>query len=392
MSDIDFDELDKAVNSLVTDKSDTPVAAEKPTQDAPELEETEKSSGDAPIPSHRSGRFMDMVHSSSDMKKDSGGMMTTSTTNITPINDDVKPDSIGKDTHETVENPNNQWSNTAELSETKDGSNKEQENKSNTDMPDPLDHQPADKQDDQDDKNDKPDEKAGKNDDNPSVGKDEPKLDYEETTPPSSEKKDDTKKTSPFIDDAKVDKRPLGGSSSIAPEPKPEAKPPDEKTKSSSEEPPIPPPAEPVELPPELDKNLVAIEAGEAPEISKVPEDTPDTPEADKDTTDKSSENGTEASEKKSPSNNQKERVEKLLANAKTGSIPDQYKRENRSHELHAPHPLFDAEHYENNPATAAKKPKSAPAKFSQWIFIILGLLLLGGSIGAAIFVFINHS
>ncbi len=73
MKDIDFDELDRAVNSVLS--SDEPVAvapesAEEPAPEAP----VESSTSTLPSPAERrrKGRFMDVVHPSSDMRMRTG--------------------------------------------------------------------------------------------------------------------------------------------------------------------------------------------------------------------------------------------------------------------------------------------------------------------------------
>lgn len=371
MSDIDFDELDKAVNSLVGDKDekpqtqsdDMPVKTETtdekpPVPETPKVEEKTPTTG---LPTKRTGKFMDMKQGPSPMSKDASLMNKTETVITPPSGSDIKP------------------------TETKD-----EKSPSSTDMPDPLDHTPTTALEKDDDK--KPEEEPKEAEEKTKSG-----LDFEETEP----KKDDDKKTSPFIDDAKVEKRPLGGFSSESPvdPPKKTDEPSDDATKDAQ----TPAPEVPVELPPELNKDLVAIEAGEDPESIKSPDDLKDEEDSDKDKEDESQpktdadekeEETAEETAEKTEQKDHKERVAELLASASSGSIPDQYKRENRSHEL-APdksHPLFDAEHFKNSPAAAAKKPKSKGAKVFQWVFIGLGLLLLGASLGAAIFVFVSQS
>ncbi len=309
MSDLDFDELDKAVNSLVGDtpsskeKTEAP-AAIKPDEIVPKVETTTPA---VTLPSRRTGRFMDMKHDGSSMKKDSSpSLMTSTKTNIEPLDSNIQPTA----TADIPVKPNTQ-----------------------------------------NDTEDKPDE---------------------------------AKKTSPFLDDAKVEKRPLGGlESALDTESdlkKEAADIKDSDTKDGSEEKSAEAPPEPIELPPELDKDLVAIEADEAP-VAGVP-----APKVESET-----ENNKEQEEPKAAdTKDHKEEVSQLLASAASGSIPDQYKRENRSHELGSSHPLFDAEHFKDSPSSSPKKPKSTVIKILQWIFISLGLLLLGGSLGAAVFVFVS--
>lgn len=260
MSDIDFDELDKAVNTLVggtniPTTTDTEPIADKPTVVSPTLSP------------RRSGRFMDMKHASSDIKKDNGPMlMDHNPTSITP-------------------------------------------------------------------------------------------------TPAIASSIDDTgkdKKDSPFLDTS-VDKRPLGGPAGDVS--------PDETPKEPIEQ------TAPIDLPPEFDKELVDIEADEKPSYKREAKD------------EDSSSKKLATTEKKSttaPS----EDIAHLLAAASSGSIVDQYKREEVSSVAPGqPHPLFDGEHYNNQPVDSPKQPISGVVKLLQWTFIILGLLLLGGTIGVVVFV-----
>ncbi len=393
MSDLDFDELDKAVNSLVGDsdagdeKKD--VTSQKPSNDEKPSDASEKIGPS--LPSRRSGRFMDMKHDSSDMQKKDSSLMKPSKTTITPINPGVKKEAEDAKEAQDEAKPKSDWPDPIDSAKAvNDEESKEEPTPVSTDMPDPLDHMASNDTSNDSDKSDvkdtdKAEEKESEENDAPSEDKkDEPELDYEETDP----KKDD-KKDSPFIDDAKVEKRPLGGFSSESPVLPPSEVKKDEDGKSSEdskEEKPTP--EEPIELPPELDKDLVAIEAGEAIETQTPKKDEQKDPEE----TEKAEDKSEDQTDEKEPVE-QKDRVSELLASAATGSIPEQYKRQNRSHELHAPHPLFDADHYKDSPkGTTPKKPKSLAAKIFQWIFISLGLVLLGGSLGAAAYVLLSKS
>ena len=400
MSDIDFDELDKAVNSLVGDDSDvkqnnTPSVSQSSATKNDSLEKEEKVS--PTLPTRRAGRFMDMKHDSSDMQKKDSSLMTPSKTSIAPINPGIKKELEEDKKVQPETKPKSDWPDPIDSSKNDDEKSEDKEALPNvsTDMPDPLDHMSKNIDTVDKDSVDKDDEERKDRDEpviKPSDEKDEPELDYEET-----ETKKDDKKESPFIDDAKVDKRPLGGFSSESPVDPPsevvEKK--DKKNEDALEddtkkEDGIAQPApEPIELPPELDKDLVAIEAGEALEVQKPVEQENEAVEKnDKQDEGKSDEKDDKESEKK----NQKDTVSELLASAATGSIPEQYKRQNRSHELHAPHPLFDADHYKNAPKDAsAKKPKSLVKKVFQMLFIFLGIALLGGFLGTAFFVFVSQ-
>lgn len=80
MHDIDFDELDKAVNSVTNPKMDEPKAASdtdsvgvKVTPPAAKREEPSTSAAQR-SPERSQGRFMDMVHPASDMRSKAGGV------------------------------------------------------------------------------------------------------------------------------------------------------------------------------------------------------------------------------------------------------------------------------------------------------------------------------
>lgn len=366
MSDIDFDELDKAVNSLVGDEDKPNSADKKPDQpnDPPKADASvdNNTPGDSPpsnLPSRRAGRFMDMKHDSSDMKKDSAPSLTTSSkATLAPINPDTRPDSPKEDTNSNENNVDALGKDDSKeaLSDNTNHFTSQQEKKMQLDSA------------------------MGKNngDNKPAADEDGSKKD--------DKADDDDKKPSPFLDDAKVEKRPLGGFSSESPvEPIKGEDKGGEGTDGDEETQPAQTPSEPIELPPELDKDLVAIESGVAPEIPA--ETEPAVEEEKPQDEDKDKEGKKDEPAKK----DHKEEVSQLLASAAGGSIPDQYKRENRSHELHAAHPLFDSENFKNSPQSAPKKPKSKLKSFFQWVFVAVGLLLLGGSLGAAVFVFVSQ-
>lgn len=380
MSDIDFDELDKAVNSLVGD-DDAPSSADKKPDlpsDPPKSDDSANNNavgGSSPsnLPSRRAGRFMDMKHDSSDMKKDSAPSLTTSSkATLTPINPDTKPDSPKEDTGSDEKDVDASGKNDSEEA-SPDSTNRftsQQEKKMQLDSP-------MDKKDN------------------------DTKLELDDDNPKKDDKEEDSDtKPSPFLDDAKVEKRPLGGFSSESPvEPIKSDDQGDAGAESGEETQPAQTPSEPIELPPELDKDLVAIESGLAPEV---PANEPDTvadnqlqgDDKDSDSKEKKEESvdKKDADKKDEPSKkDHKEEVSQLLASAAGGSIPDQYKRENRSHELHAAHPLFDSEHFKNSPQSAPKKPKSKLKSFFQVVLVVVGLLLLGGSLGAAVFVLVSQ-
>lgn len=150
MTDIDFEELDKAVSSVINDNyGDNPEP-----KSAPE----ENKTANRPIPQlnnprRRGGRFMDVVHPSSDMRS----------TNLKPVSE-PKDEKIDVDTSKLTP---------------------EEDNKSSFNMPDPIDiHEQKILN-----ENDKFDDNLDK---------------------PNKELEGSQKSDSPFIADAKVEKRPLG--------------------------------------------------------------------------------------------------------------------------------------------------------------------------------------
>lgn len=363
MSDIDFEELDKAVNSLVSDDKQPNTDIAKGNNDS-SLSMNEKNTDQASpdLPSRRKGRFMDMKHASSDMKKDGSTLMTNSTTNIAPIHSDVKPD----DKNNSAETKSD-WPDPIDADTTKESTDANNSTNS-TDMPDPLEHFDAKEKNQSDDKNTQLDEDDTKG----------TSQTPEEDESPSEANRDideSEKAQSPFLKTAKekVEKRPLGGFTSedtVIPDST-------ESTDTETDKDAIP--EEPIELPPELDKDLVAIEAGEAPEVAKAVESPDDTKEQ-------------KAPEEKTKNNETKDKVTELLASAASGSIPDQYKRENRSHELHDTHPLFNDEHFKTAPVGAPKKPKSKLGRILQWIMVAIGIVLFGLILGGGAFTLYSQS
>lgn len=357
MSDIDFDELDRAVSKYVGSTSSNDDAS--PVSTPPSIPEAAQESvpvmsgsndnsvisSSTALPKRRSsGRFMDVVHPSSDMG--TGKASGESEKSTLPPSSDIKR------TAPTLE-PLDQ---SAELDETpssfKDKEEVSDENKETEkpthEWPDPITVG-----------------STSQKEEAPSTPTEEPPL---------------------FLPNAKVEKRPLGGVpkdklDAALPSEEPEMK--NDVLESSQDENKANAP-EP-ELPPELEKDLVAIEAGEAPEIPQETEKTTPSPEVSQD------EKPLSVPEKKDEAP-RPEPTHELLA---TGSIPQQYKTPPIKRETEAAepdHPAFlNADHYEKAPATTPAKPKSKAAAIFQWIFIILGLLFLGGTLGAAFFVFVNR-
>lgn len=355
MSDIDFDELDKAVSKYVGSVSssgaqqsanDTPSDQLPSNSPQPVAPDAVVSSSNV-LPKRRSsGRFMDVVHPSSDMA-------TTKSTSEGDPKDNLSP-SVERKSLQPVSEDFQVESEKKEVEVVPSNDEpvvKQDDTSSAHEWPDPLDLHSS-----SDDKEESKDEAV------------------EPPTP--------TAGNPFFLADAKVEKRPLGGLKKDAPaDEAPTSLPLTEDTKKEGGD-----TEKELDLPPELEKDLVAIEAGEAPEIEEKEIAEADTSKEDE--TPLPEPIKTDSVEKK----DEKAPVvtSGLLA---TGSIPQQYKPAPSAPEPADTDPpvLLHADHYEKTPAQTVPKHKSKAAAVFQWIFIILGLLLLGGTLGAAFFVFVSR-
>lgn len=317
MKDLDFDELDRAVNSLIGSPSApvtppvSPVAINTP---AP-ADSLVPASTPQPLAARRSsGRFMDVVHPSSDMRS----------TNIPPrpaVREGmtVQPIATEPKIEAAPEAPVAEPATPVKTS----------------DWPDPLDFhgfkdepvatESADKPADQD-----------KSVDEPSM------PDFESTTPLES----------PFLPDAKVEKRPLGAfaDNTVAPE---------APVTETAEEEPKPQPDENIDhpigtdtpLPAELQDRLLSIEANEDTAL---------------------------VSEEATPPKPQSPVVE-------TMSIPQQYVEQPSTGDKPADSSIFDVEAYRKPVQAKNKKSKSG------WLMVlwIVLLIILGVGAGAAFYFYV---
>lgn len=360
MKDIDFDELDRAVSSVlentagsgdaattpatpaVSQSADIPTPAPVTPKADPVVRIPTGSRAPAitPAPPRRSGRFMDVVHPSSDMTGDAKPMAekasVTSSMRIEPINMGVVPEATAspQEAVQTVEpvpeKPSeSQQASPSVLVPTSDAVNE-------TKWPDPIDVAPS--------------VATGY------VGTAEPNSGDGPQLPPDApvaavmsepvEQPDEAPK-SPFLSDAKVEKRPLGAFSdqasaadapSVSSDPltTPEVNPGDDDqlTPQVADK-----PSEP--LPPELSSDLVSLEGtdrgdSDAPATNTTPE-APATPQV-------------------------------------AVSIPQQYKEAARAQGIED-HPVFAAEDHAPLPVT---KKKSSPL-----IWIMLAVIVLAIVVGA---------
>ncbi len=337
MSDIDFEELDKAVNNISGSNG-----AKPPEPPAAESDQPFSPKASPQISQKPRGRFMDVLHPSSDM---------TGKDNLSPARKTVSPIVNNKSVPAV---PDNQV--VASVSEPV----------VKNDWPDPIDAAPA-----------------------------AAEMEMSETATGNGNITDKLDAASLFLPGAKVDKRPLGGfnADSIENDEQPgETK----EVPSNSFTPTEKNGSVPASLPPELEADLVAIEEGGLPSNDPdlpadsfktgektMPSDITDNDETEVKKTD--SEPAATAPPAEAPDIDPK--PSGFLA---AGSIPQQYKTVAVSAEPSASHPIFfDADHHDTALSQAAHKKTGSTTLF-QWIFIIVGLLLLGATLGAALFVFVS--
>ncbi|HYG83530.1 MAG TPA: hypothetical protein VD907_01490 [Verrucomicrobiae bacterium] len=174
---------------------------------------------------------------------------------------------------------------------------------------------------------------------------------------------------SPFLSDAKVEKRPLGafvapGTSTEKPTEKPVNDIPATSELNRKDDRQRPANA----LPPELREDLVAIEAGD-PHSNERPDTPPALPPEN------TPAQLTPAKPHDSPS------VRQALSAAATLSIPQQYKTKPADDNA-APHAMFDVDQFQHPLLPAGKKKKGA----LFWITMIFLLLLVGAAIGVGLY------
>lgn len=375
MSDIDFEELDQAVNKLVgknvpDEKPETPDEAMNVTQDQPsKAEKNEKTDGQTSQKSK--GRFMDVFHHSSDM-------IGTNVDSPAPTNQATPgPRKVISPMYHDVASPAKN-----ESPKTPSPSADKEEPSRKNDWPDPID-----------------------------AAVEAVKENIDSTPKPVEERVDPS---SLFLPDTKVEKRPLGGFSGEHIDnssPKTEETNQEENDKkedvdvaATPEGPQDEGTPPPVELPPELEAALVAIEEGDSipsiEERAKKEEasqnqsdeeliDEAVMPDPVEDVATPEPINNEPSKEPKAEVSSSKPELSGLLG---AGSIPQQYKTAAALNESNdTTHPIFfDADQYAASPDAHAHKKKSGKTTVFQWIFIIVGLLLLGATLGAALFVFVS--
>jgi hypothetical protein len=325
MSDIDFDELDKAVNSLMSgvDTSKRNTALDEPEDKVVALEGLDESSPDTPTPvvppaqtdavgsqsqsdEHeeqvpqpavpapslavkRRGQFMDMIHPSSDMKQTSRAVRREGVVIAAPA--EARPYAADPTAEATVVDSSKET-----IADTPTGS-----------MVEPL--------------------------------------------------------SSPFLSDAKPEKRPLGG---IPTPTEPVAE-----TEAVEDQVPATPDTQ--VLPEELTGDILAVEANDLMSSPSTPAVSDDEP-------------APIAEEAASVVEAIAEPVAVPADTTGTGSIPQQY-AESPSTGDQTSGSIYDTSNYHQPIETAAPAKKSSPLK---WILFAIGLLVLGGGAGVAYF-FLMH-
>lgn len=347
MKDLDFDELDKAVNSLManggkdsdvsqaptippTSSDSVPVSVTSSPTKAPSPAVPSRS---APLAARRGGRFMDVVHPSA--KKEATPPVSRQAPTIQP----TTPDSLSPGTKQTeLETPEPTLPPAQQV--------KPQTN----DWPDPLELM------------------AGDPDKNTELDNAESAAIPADITPkvmPESLPSDELPLSSPFLPDTKVEKRPLGGA---APEMSDALMTEDE----NAQLPALPRDVEPV-LPEELHGDIASIEA-------------------DNSTTDPSRHATQQPAAEEVPTKKEdfhpklSEPLKSVVTVAETTvpsgptSISQQYKEEPSSGDQHSG-AIYDTDSY-HQPLSHPMKKKSG----WSWVFWILLILLIGAGSGAALY------
>ncbi|HMI09205.1 MAG TPA: hypothetical protein VK497_02295 [Candidatus Saccharimonadales bacterium] len=396
MKDLDFDELDRAVNTLMNDvpKSDLSGSDDDQTKTlsiSPTLPDDTAAPASSsvtelvapvaatttPAPQARSltppatrrgGRFMDVVHHSSDMKKDkpaSTKPFSRQGVTIEPVKSSVS----SKDVAPSVPSPAPALDANPPVIEKETPPVTSVDTSAPTsDWPDPLDISTP-----------KPSAPS-----QPEVIVDQPDpmplLEEGSETAVTAPASDDLQPlTSPFLSGTKVDKRPLGsGQTSLdieAPEPDHTPVVSDTETELTVDDPSDQLPPSPSEtkkdLPPELQGDLVAIESGSTTKAAKLQESTQEEPKEPEQET---------KSETSPPTALLEATTDDEPAFTGPTSIAQQYKEEPNTGDPKNG-AIYDTDTYH--------KPLAHPAqKKSGWLWVIwiVLILLIGAGAGAALY------
>lgn len=366
MKELDFDELDRAVNSLMADvKPDSPQlpgddrvrTVSIPPSEAPTPPATPKATAPSVLPAlsppppaaRRGGRFMDVMHPSADMKKpETPPKVSREGTPLIPTEPFDSPKTPSLPAEPPAAQPEKAPTPAAASSEWPDPLDLPQFSAANPSTSSPPSQPETPPQ--------------------ATAGEAAETSKSAEQVAPDTSPGEPAPLTSPFLPDAKVEKRPLGGSSPAAPP----AEVPTGEAVSSSDQPDEQLPPAPQEaaqpLPEELQNDLVAIEAGTSnlmPPGTGLPADNAPTQESQ---TTKVVDAGLKEPEPTVPKG--------------PVSIPPQYKEEPSTGDQHSG-AIYDTAAY-HQPLTHPVKKKSG----WLWVVWILLILALGGAVGAALYFF----
>lgn len=387
MKDLDFDELDKAVNTLMagvpnsaappaetpektldlssTLPNETPPQAAAPSPSPslspapdPALPPASRSSAPVAPASRRSGRFMDVVHTPSAMKSETRPVSRHAAT-IEP-SPEASEEVVAEPSVPTVPPATSESS--SESSAPKADSTETIAPKS--DWPDPLEmanFSPAEK----------PESKPAQD----ALPK-EPEV--KESKEPESPPAPEAPLTTPFLPDTKVEKRPLGANATLPKEDTPPSEPvKDFPTLTNDDQ--LPATADDVKplLPEELHSDLVAIESDTT---------EPELPTLETELT--TSETETEAKdaaippkkEKPTQAKSEKESAKPESPISGPTSIPQQYREEPASDDQKSG-AIYDTSAY-HQPLAHPAKQKSG----WMWVVWIVLILLVGAGAGAALY------
>jgi len=335
MDDINFDELDKAVNSALKQapQSELPTTPSNPTPPSKEGPVAEKPV-ERSVPKRR-GQFMDMVHPSSDMMKTTPAKMNRQGATIQPLDPSIveaKAEDV-KQEEKPVQPPKPTL---PEASVEPDAASAES-TAVHSEWPDPLDVM---EQAEQTKQEERAAEATPTADEAPAKEQGNAAL---ETTPNMPEEP----ATSPFISGPELEKRPLGAfAGSVTSEDQPSEKPAD-----ITEPAPLQESGDTNELP-----AVPAVPQELAPEVVSV--------ESDSSVQTLNQEFEPEGHEEKGPAEGP----------AMTASIAQQYKNTDEPSDDHD-HPVFDTKEYH--------QPLQPPVKRGHTGLVVVLIVLLLGALGA---------
>lgn len=330
MKDLDFDEIDQAVNSV---KSGAPaVKDDTGTSTPPVNDQSTVSAGPSPtvVGRRSSGQFMDVVHPSSDMRKTPLMMpdraSNQKTIDSSPTVAPIAPVPLASPDRDSVSST---------------------PSSSDIGMPDPIDYR-------------KPDSNVteSRNDTNPDQNEDADIDQISDDITNELSQKSDESPDSPFISGTKVEKRPLGAFSTEPTTQTAEKEDKKDSTDKDNADTEVKPTSPDIPLPEELQDNLLLIESGN----SSTGSDTASATDNFEDTAKASA----AASQPIEPS-----------------SITQQYKEQPSTGDQ-STGAIYDTDAYHKTLARPSKKKSGW-----LWVLWITILLVVGAGVGAAVYFYV---